>query len=464
MTESTDTPVDPTEDSGDDIVIASALKKSLLALIAVAIPAVAAIAYVNLNRDQEEEIQSDVVVPVPRDTRSSTIPRLMLTEITADSGIDFVHETGATGEKLLPETMGSGVAVLDFNDDGLLDLLLVNSRAWPWAETSSDPPATCHVYAGNGDGTFRDVSEATGMDVSLYGMGVAVGDIDNDGDTDIFLSAVGKNRLMRNDDGVFVDVTDASGVGGEEERWSTSCGFFDFDNDRDLDLFVANYVDWSRQYDLSQSFTLDGENRAYGPPKAFSGTFNYLYRNLGDGTFEDVSESSGIQIRNADTDVATGKGMGVAPVDFNGDGWIDLMVANDTVRNFLFQNQRDGTFQEMGELANVAYDRSGNARGAMGIDCSVFRPDGTLAVGIGNFANEASALYVVRPERSQFVDAAMFTGFGPPTRQGLTFGLFFFDVDLDGRPDVLGANGHLEQEIAKTLPTLRYRQSPQLFW
>ncbi|MCG8652279.1 MAG: CRTAC1 family protein, partial [Pirellulales bacterium] len=267
------------------------------------------------------------------------------------------------------------------------------------------------------------------------------------------------------DNGKFVDVSQAAGVAGHAEAWSTSCGFFDYDNDGRLDLFVANYVQWNKELDLSQKFTLDGESRAYGPPKAFPGTFSYLYHNEGDGTFKDVSEAAGIQIRNDDTQVPLGKAMGIAPVDIDNDGWLDLVVANDTVRNFLFHNNRDGTFTEIGRISGIAFDReSGNARGAMGIDSAVFREDGTLAIGIGNFANESSALYMARPGRKQFVDAAMFTGFGPPTRLGLTFGLFFFDVDLDGRLDVFGANGHLEEEIAKTQSTQRYAQPPQLFW
>ena len=206
-------------------------------------------------------------------------------------------------------------------------------------------------------------------------------------------------------------------------------------------------------------------SRAYGRPTAYTGSFSYLYRNEGDGKFADVSATAGIQMRNDDTAVPLGKAMGLAPVDVNNDGWMDIVVANDTVRNFLFQNNKDGTFSEVGRLSGIAFDRStGNARGAMGIDAARFRGDGTLAIGIGNFANEASALYMAKPGRQQFIDAAMYTGFGPPTRQGLTFGLFFFDVDLDGRLDVLGANGHLEEEIAKTQKTQRYKQPPQLFW
>ncbi|WP_404308527.1 CRTAC1 family protein [Neorhodopirellula lusitana] len=473
---SIDNPGVADEDVENDAVIGSALRGSMIVLAAVCLPVGVVLAYLSLNKPIEESTETAVTLPEVRQVNEATIPSLLLSDVTEESGIDFSHESGRYGERLLPETMGSGVAVLDFNDDGHEDVLLVNSQRWPWeagsegndsdaSESSATPTTTCKLFAGDGKFRFTDVSQQAGLDVALYGMGAAVGDFDNDGDSDVFLSAVGKNRLFRNDNGKFVDVTDQAGVSGTEEAWSTSCGFFDYDNDGLLDLFVCNYVSWSKDEDLSQKFTLDGVNRAYGPPRAFAGSFSYLYHNEGGGVFTDVSEQSGIQVRNDDTDVPLGKAMGVAPVDVNADGWMDLVVANDTVRNFLFQNNKDGTFTEVGRLSGIAFDRStGNARGAMGIDTASFRDDGTLAIGIGNFANEPSALYMARPDRVQFIDAAMYTGLGPPTRKGLTFGLFFFDVDLDSRLDVLGANGHLEEHIAKTQASQQYKQPPQLFW
>ena len=407
------------EDVENDAVIGSAFRASLIAFIFLAMPVVGILAYLNIRKVKQQNVEVKVTNPETRATEDNDIPQLTLTDVTAAAGIEFKHESGRYGDKLLPETMGSGVAVFDYNDDGNQDIFFANSSRWPWDKEQTPSPAK--LYAGDGTFQFTDITAKAGLDFNAYSMGVAVGDIDNDGDPDLFVSAVGENRLLRNDDGKFVDITDEAKVSGGDDAWSTSCGFFDYDNDGRLDLFVGNYVSWSKEADLSQNFTLDGETRAYGPPKAFSGSFSYLYHNEGDGVFKDVSTSAGIQVRNEDTNVPLGKAMGVAPVDLNNDGWMDIVVANDTVRNFLFQNNQDGTFSEQGRLAGIAYDRSGNARGAMGIDTSIFRSNGTLAIGIGNFANEQSALYMASPKRSQFVDGAIATGLGPPTRQGLTF-------------------------------------------
>lgn len=456
------------QDIQDDAVIESALRKSLVVFIFAMLPVIALLIYLIVTKEEAETIETEVLNPTIRDVSETKLPTITMVDATEGCGVDFEFESGRYGDKLLPETMGGGVAVFDYNNDSHADILLVNAMRWPFAEEkydSSSAPATCKLFQGNGKGMFQDVTAQAGMDVTLYGMGVAIGDYDNDGDSDVFLSAVGTNRLMRNDGGTFVDATETSGLAGDAETWSTSCGFFDYDNDGLLDLFVCSYVQWNREIDLSLETSLDGQVRAYGRPTLFSGTLSCLYHNEGDGVFKDVSEIAGIQIMNHLTNVPMGKSMGVAPCDYNNDGWMDIIVANDTVRNFLFENNKDGTFTEKGQLLGIAYDlASGQARGAMGIDTTFFREDGSLAVGIGNFANEASALYVASPNRPTFVDAAMFTGFGPPTRQGLTFGLFFFDADLDGRPDVFGANGHLDEEIAKTQRTQRYAQRPQLFW
>ena len=457
----------------DDAEIGIAFRKSLIVIVCVALVVAFGFAITQFLRTEEVAEVKPIVEPTRRVYDDVKVPELLLTEISEAAGVRFLHFNGATGEKLLPETMGSGCAFLDYDNDGDQDLFLVNGNRWPWVKSETDEPAlTSMLFENDGTGKFTDVTAETGTGVSTYGMGLAVGDIDNDGWRDIFISGVGTgavtdvgaNRLLKNNQGKFTELAVEAGVAGAGDSWGTSCGMIDYNNDGLLDLFVCNYVRWSRKIDLEQGFKIDGKQRAYGRPTNFSGTLPVLYHNEGNGKFVDVSEAAGVQIRNRDTGVPLAKGMGVAPVDVNGDGWIDLIMANDTVRNLLYINQKDGTFQEVGELTGIAYDRDGKARGAMGIDVAPFRSDGTLAVCIGNFANEMSALYMYRPSRNQFFDAAMATGLGPPTRQGLTFGMLFCDVDLDGRLDVVGANGHLEQEISLIQQSQRYEQPMQLFW
>ncbi len=394
---------------------------------------------------------------------AAQIPEARFTDITAASGIAFVHENGAAGEKLLPETMGGGVAFLDYDNDGAPDLLFVNSTRWPWSTGELRRP-TMSLHHNDGKGRFTDVTGGSGLDVSFYGMGVAVGDFDNDGLVDVFLTGVGENHLFRNlGGGKFQDITPQAGLTNEPTRWSTSAAFVDYDNDGRLDLFVCNYVKWSRDIDQRVNYTLPGIGRAYGPPLNFEGSFPLLYHNEGDGTFREVSDAAGIQITNpAGAPIA--KSLGVAPVDLNNDGWIDLVVANDQVQNFVFSNRHNGTFAEVGAPAGVAFDPFGTARGAMGIDTARFRNDDALGIAIGNFANEMNALYVARNDSLLFADEAAAEGIGHASRALLKFGLFFFDYDLDGRLDVLTANGHLDEDIAKARGDQSYRQPAQLFW
>ncbi|MFV1966325.1 MAG: CRTAC1 family protein, partial [Pirellulaceae bacterium] len=418
------------------------------------------------TRPVPEATDTEVVVELPeiRARPKAVPPTAVFTDITVDSGIGFIHENGARGEKLLPETMGGGCAFLDFDRDGDQDILFVNSCHWPWDDESDRPEPTMCLYRNDGTGRFDDVTKEAGLKVAFYGMGVAVGDYDNDGDPDLFVSSVGPNHLYRNDAGLFVEVTQEAGVAGAAGDWGTSCAWIDYNKDGRLDLFVGNYVRWSKAMDLAQDFRLVGVGRAYGPPISFEGAFPYLYRNDGEGRFTDVSAEAGIQITNPDTQMPQAKTLGLAPVDADDDGWIDLVVANDTVQNFLLHNQRNGTFREIGALAGIAFDSGGNARGAMGVDAAHFRNNQTLGVAIGNFANEMTALYVAQDEPMQFVDATIATGLGPRTRLQLTFGLFFFDYDLDGRLDLLAANGHLEKEINRVQTSQYYEQPPQLFW
>jgi hypothetical protein len=393
------------------------------------------------------------------------------------AGINFVHNNGAYGDKLLPETMGGGVAFFDFDDDGAQDLLFINSTWWPNKMPAGKKPTTMALYHNDGKGHFTDVTAGSGLEVSFYGMGVAIGDYDNDGLPDVFATAVGGNHLFHNlGSGKFAEVTSAAGLGWSASQlstansqlppdWSTGCAFLDYDNDGKLDLFVCNYVRWSKEIDHEVGYKIDGVTRAYGPPMNFEGVFPRLYHNDGNGHFTEVTKESGLQIKNPATGVPASKSLSVAPIDLNGDGWMDLVVANDTVQNLVFSNQHNGTFKEIGALSGIAFDNYGNTRGAMGIDTGYYRNNSALGIAIGNFANEMTALYVSSPkDRMTFTDEAIPEGVGPASRLLLKFGMFFFDYDLDGRLDLLSANGHLEEEISKIQQSQRYAQPAQLFW
>src|SRR5678815_3317185 len=324
-----------------------------------------------------------------RSTVEVALPKVKFTDITAEAGIKFKHCNGGYGEKLLPETMGSGAAFFDYDNDGDQDLLLINSCYWPWkrpAGTEKDTP-TSALYQNDGKGKFKDVTADAGLNLTCYGMGVAIGDYNSDGWLDVFISAVGQNHLLKNDHGKFTDVSAEAGVAGVPEQWSTSCGFLDYNNDGLLDLFVCNYIKWSRKIDQSLGSTLDGENRAYAPPVPFEGAYCYLYRNEGEGKFKDVSEEMGIHVQNSATKVPVGKSLGVSFADLDRDGYIDIIVANDTVQNFLFHNLKGEKFKEIGKESGIAFGPEGQARGAMGSDVAAFRTNGTYGILIGNFAN-----------------------------------------------------------------------------
>ena len=457
----------------DDAVIGRAFRRSLMVLAAVA--ALVVLIVLLRGRGEQEAPEQRIERVAPQAVASpAEAPAVRFTDITAEAGIDFVHFNGATGDKLLPESMGGGVAFFDYDGDGDPDLLLVNSSSWPH-DPPAEPRPTMALYANDGRGTFTDVTAEAGLDVAFYGMGVAVADVDGDGDADLFFTAVGRNRFFLNHGGVFTEATERAGVGGAEDAWSTCAGFFDYDRDGDLDLLVCNYVVWSKEIDFEQDFRLTGVGRAYGPPQNYQGTYLELYANDGGGaedgvvTFTDVSEAAGIRVVNPATGLPMAKALGVAPVDVDLDGWIDVLVANDTVRNFFFANRGAGAdgivrFEESAELVGVAYDRAGNATGAMGIDAGHYRNDDALGFLIGNFANEMTSVYVSQGDPSIFADEAIVEGIGAPSRRMLSFGVFLFDYDLDGRLDVLQANGHLEGEIATVDPSQSYRQSAQLFW
>ena len=445
----------------DDSIIGQALRWSLVGFVVIAIGVGAALFLGGEEEVPEEILEKDVGAIEDLVSDDEVLPRVAFRDVTVEAGIDFVHDSGARGEKLLPETMGGGAAFFDYDGDGDQDLLFVNGAP---LVPSDEAPAGNRLYANDGSGHFTDVTEGSGLAGSGAGMGVAVADYDADGRVDVFLTGVGASHLYRNTPDGFVDVTASAGVGGPPEQWSTSAGFFDYDGDDDLDLFVCNYVRWSYEIDSKLAFTLNGTDRAYGPPTSYSGTFSRLYQNQGDGTFEDVSAAAGLQVTNPATGAAMGKALGVSFVDFDQDGWTDVAVANDTVQNHLFHNLGNGTFEEIGGTSGLGFDGSGQATGAMGIDIADYRNDGGLGVAIGNFSNEMSSLFVTGDVPLVFSDDAMGEGIGSPSRRHLSFGLFFFDYDLDGRQDLLQVNGHLEESINEVQPSQEYLQPPQLFW
>ena len=375
-------------------------------------------------------------------------PGFRLTDVTRSAGIDFRHNSGAFGAKYLPETMGPGCAFLDYDGDGWLDILLANGCDWPGNKRQR---TTLKLYRNNRNGTFSDVTASAGLAVEMYAMGVAVADYDNDGWTDIFITAVGQNRLFRNTGkGHFIDVTAKAGL-GERSAFSTSAMWFDYNRDGLLDLFVCNYVQWSPQHDVFCS--VDGKNKSYCTPEAYRGSTCWLFRNRGDGTFEDVTAASGV----FDT---SSKSLGVALIDYDRDGWPDLVVANDTQPNKLYRNLRNGSFEEIGVRSGIAFSEDGMARAGMGIDVADFDNSGLNGIAITNFDNEMMALY--RPSQSgSFADIALQSGIGAASRNRLGFGCAFFDADLDGKLDLAAANGHIDASVRNMRSG--YAQSPQLF-
>jgi len=370
-------------------------------------------------------------------------------DVTDKAGIRFTHVNGASGKKYLPETMGSGCAFFDFDSDGDQDILLVNSMAWPGAPAGRS--ATPALYRNKGNGTFEDATKGSGLDRSVYGMGVATSDYDADGDPDVYLTALGPNVLLRNEGGgKFTDVTAAAGVG--DGGLGSSAAWLDYDKDSDLDLFVLNYVQWSRETDIYCS--LDGKTKSYCTPESYGGASPVLYRNEGKGKFVNVTQESGLHNPR-------GKGLGVAVFDFDEDGHLDLAVANDTQPNNLYKNN-GGTFTDIGVLAGIAFSESGVARGAMGIDAGDYDGSGRQSLVIGNFSNEMISLYH-NEGRGFFIDAAPVSEMGRASLLTLAFGAFFFDFDLDGLLDIFVANGHVENAIQAVQPRVTYAQPPHLF-
>jgi hypothetical protein len=374
--------------------------------------------------------------------------QVVFPDVTAQAGISFVHNAGKAGKKYLPETLGSGAAFIDFDGDGWQDIVLVNSKDW----TPKGRKTTAALYHNNHNGTFTDVVKGSGLDVEIYGIGVAVGDYDNDGKDDIYITALEGDRLFHNEGtGRFKDVTAVSGI--NNANFGTSVAWLDYDRDGKLDLFVANYVQWSQKGDIWCS--LDGATKSYCTPESYKGTQSKLYHNLGNGKFEDVTAKAGVG-------EPTSKSLGVSVVDVDNDGWPDLFVCNDTQPNKLYRNNRNGTFSEMGMTAGVAYGEDGVARGAMGVDWADYDRTGRAHLIVGNFSNQMLGLYH-NEGNGLFVDEAPLSTVGRESLLSLAFGVFFFDYDLDGYPDILTANGHIEEEIGRVQPKIHYQEPPLLF-
>ena len=373
-----------------------------------------------------------------------------LVDISEKAGVQFQHNSGAYGGKLLPETLGSGCAFLDYDADGWQDILLINGMDWPGHKRER---STLRLYRNNHNGTFTDVTRSTGLDIEMYGMGVAVGDYNNDGFPDIFISCVGQSRLFRNTGkGSFVEATRASGLLGRQ-GFSTSALWFDYDRDGLLDLFVCNYVRWSPEHDVFCS--LDGTHKSYCTPEAYRGDTCWLFHNRGDGTFEDVTATSGVFDSSS-------KSLGVTMFDYDQDGWPDLLVANDTQPNKLYKNLRNGQFKDVAVEAGLAFSSEGKARAGMGVDTGDYENSGKPGVAITNFDNEMIGLYrATRP--GTYDDISVAAGVGLPSRSTLGFGCAFADIDLDGLLDLVVVNGHIDETVRNIRGNVGYAQAPQLF-
>jgi hypothetical protein len=388
------------------------------------------------------------VVAAIRLASAPQMPPVHFTDVTAQAGIRFVHNAGKAGNKWLPETMGAGCAFFDADGDGWPDILLINGKDW----VPHGRRTTAALYRNNRDGTFADITRGSGLDIEIYGLGVAVADYDNDGREDVYITALDGDRLFHNEGGgKFRDVTREAGI--HNAGFGSSAVWFDYDRDGKLDLFVANYVQWNAKGDLWCS--LDGATKSYCTPESYKGVSSKLYHNLGNGKFEDVTEKAGLYDPSS-------KSLGAAVIDYDNDGWPDLFVANDTQPNKLYHNNRNGTFTEEGLRAGVAFSEDGVARGAMGVDAADYDRSGRTHLLVGNFSNQMLGLYH-NEGNGLFVDEAPRSAVGRSSLLSLTFGCFFFDYDLDGWPDIFAANGHIDEEIGRVQPRIAYRESPLLF-
>ena len=384
---------------------------------------------------------------------------IKFTDITAEARVDFTHQNGALGKKWMPETLGSGGGFLDYDNDGWIDIFLTNSTFWPNQQDEAEMP-TPGLFRNRGDGTFEDVTAKAGLNFSLYGMGVSFADFDADGDVDIYLTAIGSNKLLQNDNGYFKDVTarmkvEGNGIRNEHTTWSTGVAWVDIDRDGWLDLFVDNYVRWTPETDIYT--TRDGKTKSYATPDVYEGETCRLYRNVNGKYFEDITEKAGV-LNNE------GKSLGVAIADFNNDLSPDIVVSNDTQPNFLYINNGDGSFTNKAIMAGIAFDESGRARAGMGVDVADFENSGKQAIAIGNFSQEPLSLYTQTQSTDLFRDQAGAVRLTSASLLQLTFGLRFADLDLDGYPELIAANGHIEPEINSVQMNITFAQNPQIFY
>jgi len=372
-------------------------------------------------------------------------------DVTKHSAIHFTHNNGAFGKKWLPETMGPGCAFIDYDNDGYPDIMLINGQDWPGHPHAG--ATTPKLYHNNRNGTFTDVTRQAGLAVPMFGMGVAIGDYDNDGFDDLFISALGQSHLFHNNgNGTFTEVTKLAGMWGPNE-FSTSAAWVDYDRDGKLDLVVANYVRWSEQADLY--CTLDGAHKSYCTPESYKGTSVRLWHNLGGGKFEDATQKAGLSD-------PTSKSLGIAILDYDADGWPDILIANDTQPNKLYLNKKNGTFEERGVSSGIAFSEDGVARAGMGVDAADYDRSGHPSVFISNFANQMVSLYH-NEGNGLFVDEAPQSEVGRATLVTLGFGCFFFDFDNDGWPDIFVADGHIEDQIERVQKRVSYAEPSHLF-
>ena len=386
-----------------------------------------------------------------------TAPLPQFEDVTAKSGVRFKQESSRTSQKYLPESMGGGVAMFDYDNDGWLDLFFVNGAKLQdpmprgASPDKSDPRFWNRLYHNNRDGTFTDVTERAGLQGRFYGMGVATGDYDNDGNVDLLLTSLGGNVLYHNNGGgTFTDVTTKAGVGGS--GWCTGACFVDYDRDGRLDLIVTRYVEWDFSSNIFCGERKPGY-RAYCHPDQFNAITHLVFHNNGDGTFTDVSKKCGIG-------GPPGKGLGIAINDFDCDGWPDIFVANDSMPEQLFRNNHDGTFEEVALTAGLAYDQNGHVFAGMGADFGDYENTGWPAVFVNALANQKYRLF--RNDKGKFEDVTDSMGLGALTISHSGWGAKWVDLDNDGRLDLFVAQGHVMDNIELTEPRLRYREPPLL--